>query len=126
MRFVTSLVVLAVLALESPGSPDKPPSTKSTIPVCKANAVDAVFKQVTTAPPGSGFCVSQPVSSIEAGLVQVRRISDHPIIAMAETKGWFFYATSAMTEDKTGEPVLFISGFAVKRNGRHVVGFGVW
>jgi hypothetical protein len=128
MRIATSLVVFAALAVQSPGSPEKPPSTNSTISVCKAKVVcPMVFEQVTTAPPESGITVASPASSIEAGLVQVRKVSPLPIVAMAESQEWFFYATSDMKKERpNGETVMFISGFAIKRNTCRVVSFGVW
>jgi hypothetical protein len=45
---------------------------------------------------------------------------------MAESKGWFFYATTAVRDEKTAAPVYFISGYAIKRGGRRVVGWSVW
>jgi hypothetical protein len=66
------------------------------------------------------------VSSLEGGLPYVQKASKQPIVAMSESKGWFFYATSVARDEKTGEPVFFISGYAIKRDGRQVIEWSVW
>jgi hypothetical protein len=125
MRFLFSLVLLTGLAAVSQGSLDKPKPNKPTVPVLKADAVDSLaFKQVTSASPELGYRIAKPAASLEGGLRYM--LSDRPILAMAESKGWFFYATSVVTDQKSGKPVHFLSGYAIKRDSRHVVGFGVW
>ena len=122
MRFMLSLVLLIGLAVVSQGNPEKP---KPTVPVLKADAVFSnAIKQVTSASPELGYRVAPPVSSLETGLLVMP--PKRPIRAMAEAEGWFFYATSVMRDGKTGEPLKLISGYAIKRNGCHVVGFSVW
>ena len=125
MRFMFSLVLVTGLAVVSQGSPEKPQPARPAVPVLKADAVYSfAFEQVTTASPKLGYRVATPVSCLEAGLLSMS--SKPPILAMAESKGWFFYATSAVRDGKTGAPLHFLSGYAIKRGGRHVVGFGVW
>ena len=127
MRGVLSLVFLTGFALVCRGAQEKCRPARPAVPVLKAVAVDKnALKQVTTAAPKMGAEVSTPVSSLEAGLPHARKTADRPILAMAESGGWFFYATSVVSDEKTGAPVQFISGYAVKRDGRHVVGFSVW
>ena len=127
MRIVPSLVLLTGLALVSQGAPEKPQPPKPAVPVLRANAVmTAALEQVTSASPELGYDVPTPVTSLEAGLLQVKKTSDRPILAMAERGGWFFYATSVVRDDKTGAPVSMISGYAIKRDGRRVIGWGVW
>jgi hypothetical protein len=125
MRLLFSLGLLTGFVLVSQGSPPEKP--KAALPMFKADAVDPLaFKQVSTASPELGYDVPRPVTSLKGGLPAVQKAADHPIIAMAESKGWFFYATSAVRDGQTGKPVFFLSGYAVKRGTRRVVGFGVW
>jgi hypothetical protein len=127
MPVLFSLVLWAGLADLSQGSPEKPLPVKIAVPVLKADAVFSnAIEQVATASPKLGYEVPTPVSSLEAGLFQVQKTSDRPILAMAEAGGWFFYATSVVRDGKTGKPVCMISGYAVKRYGRRVIGWGVW
>ena len=127
MRIVPSLVLLTGLALVSRGAPEKPQPAKPAVPVLRANAVMTIaLKQVTSASPKLGYDLAKPVTSLKAGLLQVKKTSDQPILAMAERGGWFFYATSVARDGKTGEPVYMISGYAIKRDGRRVVGWGAW
>ena len=127
MRIVLSLVLLTGLALVSQGAPEKSQPAKAAVPVLKADAVDSnALKQVTSASPDLGYDVPTPVTSLETGLLHVQKTSDRPILAMAERRGWFFYATSVARDGKTGEPVSMISGYAIKRDGRRVIGWSVW
>jgi hypothetical protein len=124
MRVMLSLALLTGFAVMSGGSPEKPPPA---VPVLKAGAVDSnAIKQVTSASPKHGSEVPAPVASLEAGLPHVQKISARPILAMAESKGWFFYATSVARDGKTGEPVFMISGYAIQRDGRRVIRWSVW
>jgi hypothetical protein len=127
MRIAISLVLLTGLALVSQGAPEKPQPARPAVPVLKADAVYSnALKQVTTASPELGYDVPTPVTSLEAGLLHLKKTSDRPILAMAERGGWFFYATSVARDGKTGEPVSMISGYAIKRDGRRVIGWSVW
>jgi hypothetical protein len=127
MRFTLSLVLLTGLAVVSHGSPKKLPPAKPAVPVLKADAVDSLaVKQVISASPELGVRVATPVSSLEKGLLYARKASKRPIVTMAESKGWFFYATSVAQDAKTGKPVYLISECAIKRNGCRIVGWSVW
>jgi hypothetical protein len=127
MRIVPSLVLLTGLALVGQGAPQKRQPAKPAVPVLKADAVDSnAIKQVTTASPKLGQEVPRPVASLEAGLLHVQKTSNRPILAMAQSRGWFFYATSVARDSKTGEPVFMISGYAIKRDGQRVIGWSVW
>ena len=124
MRFVLPLVLLTGLAVVSQGAPEKP---RPAVPVLKAGAVYSnAVEQVTSASPKAGQELPTPVTSLEGGLRSVQKVSTRPILAMAESKGWFFYATSVARDAKTDEPVYFISGYAVKRDGRRVIRWSVW
>jgi hypothetical protein len=119
-----SLVLLTGLAVVSQGSPEKP---QPAVPVVKVDFVyPSIFEQVTSASPEVGYKIPTPVSSLEGGLPHVQKASKRPITAMFESKGWFFYATSIAWDEKTGEPRLLISGYAIKRDGRQVIGWSVW
>ena len=127
MPFMFSVVLLTGLAVVGLGSPEKTPPAKPAVPVLKANAVDSnAMKQVRSASPKLGTKVPKPVSSLKAGLHYVQKTADRQIFAMAESGGWFFYATSVARDSETGEPVFMISGYAIKRDGRRVVGWSVW
>ena len=127
MRIVLSLALLTGLALVSHGALSKPRPAKPAVPVLTADAVMSnALEQVTSASPQLGYDVPTRVTSLEAGLLQVKKTSDRPIVAMAERGGWFFYATSVMRDGETGAPVSMISGYAIKRDGRRVIGWGVW
>jgi hypothetical protein len=129
MRFLSTLALVTGLAAASPDSSAMSPSAEAVlaVPVLKADAVmSAAVEQVRSASPKLGYEVPGPVISLEAGLSQLQKYSKHPIVAMAESEGWFFYATSAVTDGKTGEPLQFISGYAIKRGGCRVIGWSVW
>jgi hypothetical protein len=127
MRIVLSLVLLTGLALVSQGASEKLQPAKPAVPVLKANGVMRnALEQVTSASPKLGYDVRTPVTSLEAGLLHVKKTSDRPILAMAEREGWFFYATSVARDAKTGAPVSMISGYAIKRGGRRVIQWSVW
>src|SRR5262245_4960221 len=105
MRFLFSLVLLTGLAVVSQGSSER------AVPVVK-DAVDPLaFRQLTSGTPGVVAATPVPVPSLERGLPFVRKASKEPILAMAESRGWFFYAT-AVARDGRGRPEFFISGYA--------------
>jgi hypothetical protein len=126
MRIVLSLVLLTGLARVSQGVPEKPQPAKP-VPVLKADGVMPIaLEQVTSASPELGHDVPKPVPSLKAGLLQVQKTSDRPILAMAEREGWFFYATSVVRDGKTGAPETMISGYAIKRDSRRIIRWSVW
>jgi hypothetical protein len=125
MPFLLSLVLSTGLAAVSHGGPEKPPPPKPVIPVLQADAVDErAFQQVISASPELGYRTTAPVCYLERGLLYMP--AEERIVAMAEAEGWFFYATSVVRDRQTGAPLHMLSGYAVKRDGRHVVGFGLW
>jgi hypothetical protein len=127
MRIVLSLVLLTVLALATQGADKKKQPAKPAVPVLNSRSVPSnAVKQVITASPEIGEHVPAAVCSLEAGLLQVRKITDRPILAMAEREGWFFYATSVARDRDTDAPLFMISGYAVKRDSRRVISWGVW
>jgi hypothetical protein len=56
----------------------------------------------------------------------MRAVSVLPITAAAEDSGWFFYATASITDPVTHQPVNLISGLAVRRGTREIIGWSVW
>ena len=127
MQFMLSFVLLTGLAQMSQGAPGKQQPPKAAVPVLQAQAVGSnAVKQVKNAPPKLGDEVPASVTSLEAGLRHAQKTANHPILAMAERDGWFFYATSVARSDKTGVAVFMISGYAIQRDGRHVIRWSVW
>jgi hypothetical protein len=127
MRIILSLVLLTGIALVSPGAQEKSQPAKPAVPVLSAKAVMTIaLKQVISASPELGHDLPTPVTSLESGLGQVKKISKLPILAMAEKEGWFFYATSVARDGKTDAPLFMISGYAIKRDSLRVIGWGVW
>jgi hypothetical protein len=62
-----------------------------------------------------------PVTSLEEGLPHAQKASKLPILAMSESEGRFYYATS-VARDGYGRPRgVFNSGYAIKRGGRQVI-----
>jgi len=119
MRFLFALVLLTLFAVVSQGSSER------AVPVIK-DAVDPLaFRQVTSAPSNVVGVTPAPVPSLERGLPFVRKASRQPILAMSESRGWFFYAT-AVARDGHGRPEFFIEGYAIPRGGRQVISWGVW
>jgi hypothetical protein len=125
MRFMSVLVLLTGLAIVSRGGPTKPEPAEPAVPVVKDAVEGFAFKQVTSATPHVVSETPAPVSILESGLPHVRKFSKRPVIAMSESKDWFFYATS-VARDKNGRPKLFLSGYAIQRDGRQVIGWSVW
>jgi hypothetical protein len=66
------------------------------------------------------------VFSITDGLADVRTASQHPIVAAADQDGWFFFATSVVTDTTTHQPSQFISGYAIRHDGRQIVYWSTW
>src|SRR5262245_60366977 len=105
MRFTFSLVLLTGLAVVSQGSPEKPQPSKPAVPVVKADAVisftaNQLVNVVRRSTPIAGHEASTPVSSLQEGLPFVQKAFKRPIVAMAESEGWFFYATTAGLGDE--------------------------
>ncbi len=125
MRLMCSLVLLTGLAVVSQGSPDNPQPAKAAVPVVNDVVDPLAFRQLTSATPNVVYQAPAPVTSLESGLSYVRKVSNRPIIAMSESKGWYFYAT-AVGRGENGRLVFFISGYAIKRDGRQVIQWSVW
>ena len=130
MRFMFSLVLLTGLAVVSQGSPQKPQPGKPAVPVVKADlvttfATNQLLSAVQSVTPKAGYDLPTPVSSLQEGLPYVQKAFKRPILAMAESEGWFFYATVG-GDVITGEPVYFHSGYAIKRDGRQVIEWSFW
>jgi hypothetical protein len=127
MRTVLSLVLLTGLAPVGRGNPEEPRPAAPAVPVLRADAVDPLaVRQLAAAAPTAGHSIPTPVSSLEGGLPHVQSVSERPIVAMAESGGWFFYATSVARDEKTSKPRFLIAGYAVQRDGRQVIAWSVW
>ena len=126
MRCLSVLVLLGCLAAVSLGRPAPPEPTKPADPVVKVALHESAVTQITSSTSWPVVLEAPaPVSTLESGLTQVRKFSKPPIVAMAETKDWFFYATCAGGA-KDGRPDWFISGYLIKRDGRQFTSFSIW
>ena len=121
MQSILSTITLAAFALASTDTPQK---SQPAVPVVKVAIGEFALQQLRS-PPLSFYETPAPVASLERGLPYAQKASRLPILAMSESKGWFVYATSVV-RDKNGQPVAFISGYAIKKNGRQLIHWGVW
>jgi len=96
------------------------------VPIAKNKPGETVMKQLTGESCRVVATTPAVVTSIQAGLPHVRKIAGHRIVAAVEAEGWFVYATSAARDADTGQPVFFISGYAIKKGGREVIWYSVW
>lgn len=132
MRFLFSLVLLTALGVVSQACPETSQPGKPAVPVLKPDSVTSfranrLVDVARSSPPLAGYEAPAPVCSLQDGLSYLQKASRQPIVAMAESEGWFFYATTAgVGDEKKGELSLFISGYAIKRGSRQVVEWGVW
>jgi hypothetical protein len=122
MQLLYSLALLTGLAVVSHRGWEKAQLAEKAVPVAKDADIDFALDGLESGDPYVAAKVPAPVSSLESGLPHVQKVSKQPILAMAESKEWFIYATALGKVDK-GEPLLFISGYAIKRDGREVVGW---
>ena len=121
MQCILSIITLTLPAVASPDSSEKP---QPPVPVVKV-ALDKFALRQLVSPPLSFYETPAPVASLKRGLPYAQKASRVPILAMSESKGWFVYATSVV-RDKNGQPVFFISGYAIKPNGRQLIHWSVW
>jgi hypothetical protein len=121
MQLILSVIPLTLLAVASRDKPEKP---QPAVPVVKVEIGEFALQQLRS-PPLSFYETPAPVTSLGRGLPYAQKASRLPILAMSESKGWFVYATSVL-RDKNGQPVVFISGYAIKENGRQLIHWGVW
>jgi hypothetical protein len=125
MHFISVLVLFAGLDDVSRHDPTKAAPVETPVVIVN-NAVEGfAFKQITSVTPLVVSEVRTPVATLEKGLSQIRKLVNRPILAMCESKGWFIYATSVVKEE-SGRPTMFLSGYAIKRDGRQFVAFSVW
>lgn len=66
------------------------------------------------------------IFSIKDGLTEVHSICRTSIVAIADQGGWFFYATSAVTDTTTHQPTQLISGYAIRHGSRQIVSWSIW
>ena len=131
MRFMVALFLWIGLTVASQGSPETRPPGQPAVPIVKADAVSSftanrLVNVVQSTTPMAGQEAPRSVSSLREGLPFVQAFK-RPIVAMAESEGWFFYATVAfLGDEKSGESAFFISGYAIKRGSRQVIEWSVW
>jgi hypothetical protein len=124
MHIMFSLPLLIGLSLCSLDDPEKPKRTNADVPTVKGVVVLGM-SQITSTTPVVAFDTPAPMSSLEEGLPCVQKGIDKPVLAMTEKDGWFIYATS-VGRDENEKVVLMISGYAIKRDGRKVIGWSAW
>lgn len=87
---------------------------------------ETVFKQLNAKKRTILAQSRNKIHSLGEGLPAVRAVSLLPVVAVAEQDGWFFYATGIFTDATTHQPVGFITGLAVRRGSREIIGWGIW
>jgi len=123
MQFMSIGVLLTGLTAVNQGSMQQLHQSAKAVPVVQNAIVLFNFGQRPTVVAET----SAPVTSLEAGLPHAQRASKRPILAMAESENWFYYAT-AVSGDGLGRPNgVLVEGFAIKRGSRQVVqAWGGW
>jgi hypothetical protein len=87
---------------------------------------DRVFKQLTAKNRKLVGVAREKVRSLSDGLAVAKAADALPIGAVADVKGWYFYADAVFTDANTGKPVGFISGVAIKHGKKEVIGWSIW
>ena len=87
---------------------------------------DRVFKQLTAKNRKVVGVARERVHSLSDGLAVARAADALSIGAVAEVKGWYFYADAVFTDANTGKPIGFISGVAIKHGTKEVIGWSTW
>ena len=70
--------------------------------------------------------VEQSVTSGDEGLGHVLRNCQRGILAVVEQGDWFFYPSSAVSDQTTLAPTMFMDGYAIKRGGREIIQWSNW
>ena len=123
MQFMSIGVLLAGLTAVNQGSMQQLHQSAKTVPVVQ-NAI-VLFNFGPRPTVVAETCA--PVTSLDAGLPLAQRACKRPIVAMAESEDWFYFAT-AVSRDGLGRPNgVLVEGFAIKRGSRQVVqAWGGW
>jgi hypothetical protein len=123
VQFMSIGVLLTGLTVVNQGSMQQFHQSAKTVPVVQNAVVLFNFGQR----PSVVAEACAPVTSLEAGLPHAQRASKRPILAMAESEHWFYYAT-AVGPDGLGRPNgVLVEGYAIKRGSRQVVqAWGGW
>ena len=80
-----------------------------------------IFSQLSDGRQSMAGQTRHRVFSIRDELAEVRTVFLHPIVAATDQSGWFFFATSVVTDGITHEPAQFISGYAVQHRSKQIV-----
>src|SRR4051794_2183052 len=130
MRFFTSIMASLVVLVAGCGShakrmtsDAKPPDAVSGRPLV---VYETILPQLTSKTRKITGEVAKPVATVKEGLPHVQRVSQRPILAVAEQGDWFFYATSTATDQTTHQPMSFIAGYAIRKGGREIIEWSVW
>ena len=127
MRHFT--IILMSLAVLAPGGCSRAKRATGNLPVMVGGrpvAYELTLPQLTSKTRKVAGEIAKPVATAWEGVPHVQRISPHAILGVAEQGDWFFYATSAATDQATHQPVSFIAGYAIKRGGHEIIQWSVW
>ena len=129
MRCLPCLLVLIGLASSTPDRPSAEQAPADKVPVVKNDPTDSVITDHIRKQLRRANVVGQapgPVGNLRQGLAAVRQVVEEKVVAMAEADGWFYYATVLARDAQTGKPRLFVSGYAIRRDGRDVIRWDAW
>jgi hypothetical protein len=130
LDIVTSPVQLGVL-FAWPAARSNP-ATKATCivvvqdPSTTSGSLAVALEQVRRASASSVLRTRHPVVSVIGALPEVQKVTDRPIVAVTEYKGWFWFATDVVRDSETQAIQTFISGYAVQRDGTVVSQWSIW
>ena len=130
MRYFTAIMASLVVLAAGCYSHARRPTSDANPPVVVTGrtpvAYEITLPQLTSQTRKIAGKVATPVSTLREGLADVQRVSRRPILAVVEQGDWFFYATSAATDQETHQPLSFIAGYAIKKGGRQIIEWSVW
>jgi len=86
-------------------------------PSITSGSLDSALQQFSHGAPPVSLKSFNPAYSVAQALPQVEKISRRPVVAMAEYKNWFWYATDVASAGDSLGPGTFLSGYAVQKGG---------
>lgn len=116
---------------ESARRPDKQGINASAVYVLEnssstGGSLKLAMKQVSHPDALVVLRMDQPAEALLATLREIQNLSNHPIVAMTEYDGWFWFATDVARESDTKTIRTLIKGYAIKKGGRSVFSWSVW
>ena len=80
-------------------------------------SLSAVVPQFSSRGANPILISQRPAYSMDQALFGVQRVSKQPILAMAQYRNWYFYATDVTRDPNTQAIQDLRSGYAVQRGG---------